>query len=155
MLSRSVVLHLYANGQRDFRERDYHKIDLSPPVDPISGNKFQSGLYLAEADFTGCTLYSSDFTKCVLIRAKFNSSDLRSAKFNQSDLRGASFVGADMRGAWLAADLSGADFSGTDLSETDLSGAFFLYTKADRHTVLPPGYVVWSGYIVRERVGAA
>ncbi|WP_369076394.1 pentapeptide repeat-containing protein [Ferrimicrobium sp.] len=52
---------------------------------------------------------------------------------------------SDLRGADLAgADLAGADLTGADLTGADLRGAL-----VDESTILPVGYAIENGHVVR------
>ena len=67
------------------------------------------------------------------------------ANLKRGDLRRADLRDADFRRANLSySDLRGADLTGADLAGADLRGAL-----ADESTILPVGYAIENGHVVR------
>ena len=82
------------------------------------------------ADFADIPLKGEDFRRANLKRGDLRRADLRDADFRRANLR--------------YSDLWGADLTGADLTGADLRGAL-----VDESTILPVGYAIENGHVVR------
>ena len=86
-----------------------------------------------------------------LFSAIFFSADLRAANLSSADLRGANLSGADLSGTDLVgANLSSANLSGANLSGADLTDVISSNIISDADTILPSGYQLIDGHIVKD-----
>ena len=97
--------------------------------------------------------------------AAASNADLYRANLRGADLGGADLGGADLRGAnltWAAAsnadlyranlggaNLRGADLRGANLRGTNLTGANLGGATGNRNTILPDGWTVTDGQVVK------
>nr|WP_298443059.1 pentapeptide repeat-containing protein [Ferrimicrobium sp.] len=86
------------------------------------------------------TAQGEDFRRANLKRGDLRRADLRDADYRRANLRYSDLRGADLAGA----DLAGADLTGADLTGADLRGAL-----VDESTILPVGYAIENGHVVR------
>lgn len=129
--------------------RDFSKADLS-------------GVHIKDIastpDFSGANLEGATF-ESVLPEARFYNANLKNADFSPSNGKGvvfSSWFGTTFRGA----NLTGAnfqnthfdytDFRGANLSGAKLDGAIFNRTESDENTVLPKGYSIVNGELVKQ-----
>ncbi|MHB1733114.1 MAG: pentapeptide repeat-containing protein [Ferrimicrobium acidiphilum] len=82
----------------------------------------------------------ADFGDIPLRGEDFSGANLRRGNLRRADLRDTNFRGANLR----RADLRGADLRGADLTGADLKDVL-----VDESTILPVGYVVEDGRVVR------
>jgi Pentapeptide repeats (8 copies) len=125
--------------------------DGEPIVD--AGDKLRAKQVLVGevVNLTGADLRGADLRDADLSRADLRGADLRGADISGANLRGADITGADLRGADIRdADLSGADLRGADITGADLRSADLTGARGNDYTLLPKGYKVVDGYVVRE-----
>jgi hypothetical protein len=137
-------------------------LDLDPDVDCGAGINFCSTLAGALRWAKGGTVVTVTVpdgepivdagdklrAKRVLIGevVDLRGADLRGAYLRDANLRGANLIDAYLRDAYLrGADLTGADLDGAYLDGANLRGA-----RGNDYTLLPKGYKVVDGYVVRK-----
>ncbi|WP_276940730.1 pentapeptide repeat-containing protein [Ferrimicrobium acidiphilum] len=82
----------------------------------------------------------ADFADIPLRGEDFSGANLRRGDLRRADLRETTFKGANLR----RADLRGTDLAGAELTGADLRGVL-----VDESTILPVGYVIKDGRVVR------
>jgi len=83
--------------------------------------------------------------------ANLVGADLTDADLRDADLSGANLTDADLRDAYLTnANLTDADLWDANLTGAYLRDADLRDTRGSDRTILPKGYKVVDGYVVRE-----
>jgi len=101
---------------------------------------------LSGADLSGADLTDADLRDADLSGANLTDADLRDADLRDANLTGAYLWDANLTGAYLRdADLRDANLTGAYLRDADLRD-----TRGSDRTILPKGYKVVGGYVVRE-----
>ena len=93
---------------------------------------------------------NADLRGANLTWAAASTADLYWADLGGADLTGANLGGADLGGANLrGADLGGADLRGANLRGANLTGANLGGATGNRNTILPDGWTVTDGQVVK------
>jgi len=112
------------------------------------GDKLRSKRVLVGevVSLTSANLRNANLTGAVLGGANLRGADLWSANLRGADLTDADLWSANLWGANLRnANLTGAVLGGANLRGADLTDA-----RGNDRTILPKGYKVVDGYVVRE-----
>ena len=143
------------------------RLTVTELVDPVRLLEWAaaSNADLYRANLGGANLRWADLTGANLRGADLTGANLRWANLRGADLGGADLGGADLRGAnltWAAAsnadlyranlggaNLGGADLRGANLRGANLTGANLGGATGNRNTILPDGWTVTDGQVVK------
>jgi hypothetical protein len=123
-------------------------VEVGDVADLARANLARADLYgadLAGANLTGANLARANLTRADLSGANLIGANLYRADLTRADLTRANLTGADL----TRADLYGANLTGANLYGAYLTGANLAGARGNDFTVLPSGWKVENGLIVR------